>query len=294
MKRCAFLSMDASELEAFFVYDELLYAPMRERGWLVSTVSWRDQSVDWSQYDVVVVRSAWDYQQDPTGFFECLQRIDNAGVFLFNPLALMQWNLDKHYLADLEEKGVDIVPTCWFKGYNTAEVLQAFDALQSSMLVVKPTISANADDTHRITRESLAFCARQFSETFAGRDLMLQPFVPSIVQEGEYSLFFFGDQYSHCICKRPAQGDFRVQEEHGGQLSVFEPDEKMMAAAAKVMASLPNTSLYARVDLVRYQQRYCLMEVELIEPSLYFNMDESSPQRFVEAFVNAMDLRTAS
>ena len=114
---------------------------------------------------------------------------------------------------------------------------------------------------------------------------MIQPFLTSIVEEGEYSLFYFGGAFSHAIKKVPQEGDFRVQEEHGGRLHPVNVDEVQLAVAKKALSAMPCNALYARVDLVRQNSNWAIMELELIEPSLYFNLDEDSPVRFVEALL---------
>lgn len=283
MKRCAFLSMDS--LENFFAYDYLLFAPLQECGWQAEEVSWRKPDVDWSQYDVVVIRSCWDYQGDADAFMQCLERIEASSAQLQNSLKLVKWNISKDYLKDIQNQGISIVPTLWFESFDAADVTHAFNHFSTTELVIKPLISANADHTYRLGREDLMRQAAQLKEVFTGRPFMLQPFMPAVVEEGEYSLFYFAGHYSHCILKMPKANDFRVQEEHGGQLKLVEPTEEMLTQGRHTMASLPDDALYARVDLIRHGSEFAVMEIELIEPSLYFNMDPLSPQRFVDAFV---------
>ncbi len=152
-------------------------------------------------------------------------------------------------------------------------------------MVIKPVLSANADDTFRLTPAQLHDALPYLSQCFADRKLMIQPFVDNIAKEGEYSLFYFDGAYSHAIRKLPASGDFRVQEEHGGQLSLVTPEPAAQAVSQQALAAMPDTALYARIDLVRYQGSFRVIELELIEPSLYFQLDEASPVRFVNAFL---------
>ena len=116
---------------------------------------------------------------------------------------------------------------------------------------------------------------------------LLQPFMDAIIDEGEYSLFYFNGTLSNCILKTPKNNDFRVQEEHGGQLKlVNEPDTLLVECGNQCLDVIDEQLLYARLDFVRYQDSFALMEAELIEPSLYFNMDPESPERFARAFNN--------
>lgn len=130
---------------------------------------------------------------------------------------------------------------------------------------------------------------QKLSATYANQPVMVQPFMENIINEGEFSLFYFDGSYSHAILKTPEAGDFRVQEEHGGRLQSIKADYSLKQAGRKIMQVLPETPLYARVDVVRIgDNHFALMELELIEPSLYFNMDEKSPDRFARAFNRRM------
>ncbi|KXI29741.1 ATP-grasp domain-containing protein [Paraglaciecola hydrolytica] len=283
MKKCAFLSMDS--LENFFAYDDMAFEPLQKLGWQAEHVSWRKPDVDWSNYDVVVIRSTWDYQSDASAFLACLETIEASSARLENPLKLVKWNISKDYLRDMQQQGINIVPTLWFDSFELQQIQQGFIQFACQQLVIKPLISANADHTYRLTSQNLRDMHQQLTTEFAKRPFMLQPFLPAIVEEGEYSLFYFAGHYSHAILKRPKSGDFRVQEEHGGLLQSIEPCEEMLTCSRHALASLPEDALYARIDLVRHQGEFALMEIELIEPSLYFNMDPLAAQRFADAFV---------
>ena len=283
MKRCAFLSMDS--LEDFFVYDDMLFAPLASLGWQAEEVSWRKEGIDWDSYDVVVIRSTWDYQTDPHAFLACLEQIERSTARLENSLKLVKWNVSKEYLKDIANQGINIVPTHWMEHFDLAEVAKSFEHFSSKQIVIKPLVSANADHTYRLSREQLLSQAAILKAAFRHRAFMVQPFMQAIVDEGEYSLFYFAGHYSHSILKMPKVDDFRVQEEHGAQLKLIEPTEEMLTTARHTLASLPADALYARIDLIRHDGEFAVMEVELIEPSLYFNMDPQSPRRFADAFV---------
>ncbi|NGP76247.1 hypothetical protein G3570_06360 [Balneolaceae bacterium YR4-1] len=283
MPRCAFLTMD--NLDEFEVYDDLLLEPLSKFGWSVDMVSWRNRKARWDQYEAVIIRSPWDYQQDAELFMHVLEEIDRSPALLENPLELVTWNIDKIYLRELQEKGVLIVPTLWSKNFHIRDLESAFEKLNTCELVIKPTVSANADNTFWLDRQSLSKKADELVEVFSSRPFMIQPFMENIVSEGEFSLFYFGGEYSHTILKTPAKGDFRVQEEHGGILASADPEKKLLQRAEQTMQFLEPQPLYARADYVRTEDNdFALMELELIEPSLYFNMDPESPERFARIF----------
>ncbi|XOV80310.1 MAG: RimK family alpha-L-glutamate ligase [Aestuariibacter sp.] len=282
MPRCAFLSMDS--IADFYVYDDLLHEPLKHVGWQVETVSWRATGINWSDYDLVIIRSPWDYQQDADAFLHCLETIESESRLL-NDLTTVKWNISKTYLQDVQEAGIAIVPTLFPNQLDSDTVNSAFTQFSCDELVIKPVISANADHTYRLTRSNLTGQLAQYQNIFQRREFMLQPFIRNIMEEGEYSLFYFGEQFSHAIKKVPKSGDFRVQEEHGGQLFSVIPDAELLCIAQDTLSCIPGKTLYARLDFVRYNNRYMAMELELIEPSLYFNLDAESPQRFVHAML---------
>lgn len=288
MPTVAFLSTD--NLEDFFVYDELLIPFFEKLGWSVETVSWHDTSQHWDKFDYVIVRSTWDYQQHAKDFLACLEDIDASSAVLLNPISLIKWNIEKYYLKDLQEKGVPIVETTWCSEFNNNVIEESFERFSCDTVVIKPTLSANADDTFKLSAADWHVQEKALYNTFQQRDFMIQPFLNSVVDEGEYSLFYFGGEFSHAIKKVPQKGDFRVQEEHGGSLHSIAVDSEQLAIAEKALAAMPCDALYARVDLVRQGNNWAIMELELIEPSLYFNLDPQSPLRFVEALVRYHEL----
>jgi glutathione synthase/RimK-type ligase-like ATP-grasp enzyme len=281
-RKVAFLSM--RDLSGFFAYDHLCFPAMAERGWEGSEVAWDLPDIDWSSFAAVVIRSTWDYQRRYDEFRVVLESIERSGTLLLNSPAIVRWNIDKRYLQELEQRGVRIVPTEWLPRFIArSEISRLFDRFQTSELVVKPTVGANADDTFRLRFDSQANWA-EAEAIFESKPLMVQPFLESIVTEGEYSLFYFDGVFSHAVLKRPAQGDFRVQEEHGGEITAYDPGEDLLKAGQVAMSALPEPVLYGRVDLVRLADGdWGVIEIELIEPSLYFPYDPKSIERFAAA-----------
>ena len=284
MRHLCFLSTD--NLEDFFVWDNLCEKPFLEMGFTVETISWHHFSHDFSQYDAVIIRSTWDYQDSVNDFAQALTRIEQSGTTLINPLPLMLWNINKRYLNTLNQAGVPIIPSVFLRNLQGVELTHFFADFDCDEVIFKPLVSANSDNTFRVSTETLATQEAELKRIFAQTECMVQPFLSAIIDDGEYSLFFFNGQYSHAIKKVPKKGDFRVQEEHGGQLYTVEPTQAQLDVARLVLNNLPSECLYARVDLVDNNGAWQLMEVELIEPSLYFNMDPDSPKRFVQATID--------
>lgn len=282
MLRCAFLSMD--NLDDYECYDQLLVPPLNNLGWNVDTISWRNETVDWNHYDVVIIRSCWDYQQEPERFLATLNTIEQSNATLTNSLALVKWNIQKTYLKKLEAKQIPIVPTLWKDQFKAEELISYYKRFETDNIIIKPEIGAGADHIFWLKKGEEEPHLQSLKATFKDTAFMVQPFLKPIITEGEYSLFFFDGNYSHTVLKTPKSGDFRVQEEHGGILQLVEADETLLNLGEKTLKALPEKPLYARIDLVQHKGAFVVIEVEIIEPSLYFNMDDESPQRFARSF----------
>ena len=280
-RNCAFLTLE--DRSGFCIYDHLLFAPLANVGWTAVEIPWNRPDVEWASFEAVIIRSTWDYQKTPGQFLSTLEAIEGVTT-LYNPVAICRWNLNKRYLRDLQDRGVPIVPTYWLERLDEASLEALFSESAAPRLVAKPLVGANADDAFVLkSRETGSWV--EALRIFADREVMVQPFVDSIVSEGEYSLFYFGGRLSHAIVKRPAAGDFRVQEEHGGIIAPVTPHEDLVRAGNQAIAAIGTTLLYARVDLVRLTSgQPALMEMELIEPSLYFDQDPNSAAIFAEEF----------
>jgi hypothetical protein len=279
MRQCAFLTAEA--LDGFVHDDDLAHEPLRELGWEVTTVPWSRPDQDWSRFEAVVIRSTWDYHKRLDEFLATLETIERSGARLANPLETVRWNARKTYLRDLADSGLPVVQTLWHASPDTDRIRRLFDELETDEIVLKPVVSASAYDTFRLHRDS---DASGLAALFAGREVMAQPFLASIVDEGEHSLFYFGGELSHTILKSPKEKDFRVQEEHGGLIRAADPPTPLPDLGRRIVEALPVQPLYARVDLVRAGSGFVLMELELVEPSLYFRIVPGSAERFARAF----------
>jgi len=281
--RCAFLTLDDSA--GYTVDDHLAIPPLARLGWSVDSIPWRQRAVNWSAYDAVVIRSTWDYAKDPDAFLGVLRAITHTGVRLFNSLHLVEWNLRKSYLRDLASRGVPVVPTVWRERLCTGDLRGLLDGLGSDEIVVKPVISASAYGAFRVGTSTGARDIADIECFYADRALMAQPFLRAIPMEGEFSLFYFNGEHSHTTLKRPKPADFRVQEEHGGSSVATVAEPALLAAGERVLRALGEVPLYARVDFVRANDAhdFWLMELELIEPSMYLRMEANAPERFARA-----------
>ena len=287
MRRVAFLTLH--DPTGFVIDDELAIEPLARRGIAVETLPWDRSGVNWRNYGLVVLRSTWDYQHHATKFLQTLAAIEQSGTPLQNSLAIVRWNMQKSYLRDLDARGVKIVPTLWRERLAPGELLPLFEAAGSSEAVIKPVVSGNAQGAYRLDRATAQARAAEIEAYFANRPLMMQPFEAGILTEGEFSLIYFNGELSHGILKVPKAGDFRVQEEHGGDIRAITPEPALVAAGGAAMRAIGQSLLYARVDLVRSDDEFRVMELELIEPALYLRMEPGAPDRFSDAVVSLFD-----
>jgi glutathione synthase/RimK-type ligase-like ATP-grasp enzyme len=274
MKRICFLSCQS--LKGLVNDDGLVITELKKNGeYQVTEIPW-DNEADWASFDLAVVRTTWDYVPRFQEFLKKLEFIASQ-TKLLNSLEVIQWNYHKGYLKELESRGVNIVPTVMFAFPGEIKIPSQW---KEERFIVKPAISATAFKTMIVSREDLtkeSFLA----ELFPG-DWMLQPFLEEIKQ-GEVSLHFFGKKFSHGIIKLPRPGDFRVQEEHGGSIQEFTPDQGLLDFSDHLLAQVPFDLLLARVDVVKWKNEYVLMELELIEPALSFRTSSQSVRSFKAA-----------
>ena len=235
----------------------------------ISFRHWTDPG-DLSGYDLVLPLLVWGYQRDCPRWFALLDQLEQQQIKLANPVSVLRWNSNKSYLLALEKAGVAIVPTVISEALSPDDIAEAAQKFATDQLVVKPPISGGADGTFRLG------LGEPLPESIAGREMLIQPFQPAIAQEGEYSLFYFGSIFSHAILKRPAKGDFRVQEFLGGSESGADCPAGAQELAVQARQAAEQilgieTLLYTRADMLRDADGlFRLMELELIEPSLFF------------------------
>ncbi|MBB6426740.1 RimK family alpha-L-glutamate ligase [Sphingopyxis sp. JAI128] len=240
-------------------------AALTAAGLIVEPRAWTDPG-DLAGHDLVLPLFAWGYQRDVAAWYALLDRLESDRLPVANPVPVLRWNSDKAYLTELAAKGVAVVPTVEVAALDDASLATARNKLGADEVVVKPAISGGADGTHRIAANDA------IPPDALGQRRLVQPLMPGILTDGEFSLFFFAGKFSHAIVKRPASGDFRVQEQFGGRETGWEASDAAQALAVATLAAAPAPPVYARVDMVGDATgRLHIMELELIEPSLFLH-----------------------
>lgn len=237
----------------------------RDAGIQLEARIWDSPDFEPRHYDAIIIGTCWDYMEKPDAFGACLSRCD-AESQLLNPLKTVRWNTRKTYLKELAERGAPMIPTVWAGVADESAIQAAFETLACDDIVVKPVLGAGAWRQARIRTGEVLPAAKDLPPA----DCMIQPFLPSVAQEGEYAFLFFNRRFSHCALKRPAAGDYRVQSEYGGSETIHQPSEQELALASSVLDSVDGDLLYARVDMLRgLDGQLAVIELELIEPYLY-------------------------
>ncbi len=241
-------------------------------------------------YDLIVPLVAWGYHLKFDAFRQTMDALSQAGVTMLNPPDIVGWNADKRYLRDLAEGGVRIIPTVFTDRLTDDQIAQA-RADFGQAVVLKPSISAGAKNTLVFRGDRLADAPTEGKSAPPDGPAMIQPFMPAIQSEGEWSLLFFGGAFSHAVLKTPKSGDFRSQPDYDAHLRALPPPAEALELAEAVLDYVGRDRLlYARADMVRDDQgRFCLMELELIEPDLYLTYEPEAMMRFKDAVEHALD-----
>lgn len=267
--------------------DRLVVEALGPLGVQVEGRAWNDRGADFTGFDAVVLRSNWDYHFEPEAFLAWLDRMEGAGVRLFNPPALVRWNVSKRYLLALEAAGVPTVATTVIDE-PTREAIEASLTRHGSTVVLKPAIAASAHGTRLVTAATLDETMRAVRAGVMRPPLLVQPFVEEVRSRGEWALIFIDGELTHAVLKRPGPGEFRVQGAFGGSAQVGTPPPAVAAVAQRALAALPKPPLYARIDAVEAAAGPLVMEAEVNEPSLFFTHAPAAAARFAEALLRRL------
>ena len=270
-----------SELPNLSENDRLLIPYFEEKGFDVSSEIWDNIDINWEQYDAVLIRSTWDYYLKPDKFKDWVSQFLNSKTKLFNSPEIILKNSHKLYLKELFDQGVNIIPTIF-----SSENVKANDLTKWKKVVIKPAISAGSHETEVF--ETAAITQEILDAKIAKGDWLIQPFLEEIQDAGEISMLFFGGKFSHAIQKVPKSGDFRVQKQFGAQYLKFSPSNELLSIAKTIVEIAGKESTYARVDGVMTKNGFLLMEIEMIEPDLFFEYATNGPNKFMEALLEKL------
>lgn len=276
-------------LANIFEEDRLLQEALARRGIQTQRVDWSREGVDWNGFGAVVLRTPWDYFDRFEAFTAWLARLETHPCVL-NDLGTLRWNIDKHYLADLEAAGLPIVPTAFVERGEGTSLADAMAGLETDAVVYKPAVSGAARETYRVRPGQGAEHAERFAALTGDRSMMVQPFMPSILEHGEVTVVAMQGRPTHGLVKKAKAGDFRVQDDHGGTLHSHVPSSDELALTEAALSVRGPVPVYGRVDMVRDEAGVArIMELELIEPELWLRLHPPAAEAFAEGIAAALN-----
>lgn len=254
-------------------------------GCVVVTPSWRAATFDWSSVDVAVIRTTWDYQVDLGAFLSWAERVDKQ-TRLVNTLSVVQWNTHKRYLRALHTAGVPVVPTWWVYPGERVDLAAGLGARKWDRFVIKPSVGATASGAMVGAIDEIDVASAHMTALQTEGEVLIQPFLDDVVAFGEWSAVLLGGAYSHGVLKTAAPGDWRVQEEWGGGVQACAAPPGALEVVDRAIAAIPSSVAYGRVDLVRVPGHgWSVIELELVEPALYFRCAPGSEDRLAAALL---------
>lgn len=263
--------------------DQLVLDALTSVGLTATIKSWSDKDFDWSTTRSILFRTTWDYFDRFPEFSAWLNQLPK-NLICFNDLETIKWNMDKHYLLDLQNKGINVVPTQIIKRNSKPSIEDLVSNNGWENAILKPTVSGAARHTYKIQPDNKTTVQNILNELISDEDFMLQPFQDAIMTQGELSLIVIDGKVTHAVKKVAKEGDFRVQDDHGGQVYPYQPKASEIAFAEQAIAACSPPPMYARVDIIYDNHNsLAIMELELIEPELFFRFHRPATAQLAAA-----------
>lgn len=271
--------------EQVLTEDRLVQEALERQGLRVHRTNWDHPDFDWSSTDFILFRTCWDYSSRFLEFSKWLERVKKQSN-LINSASQIEWNINKHYLEDLMDRGILVPPTKIITPKNKTSLKEWQEELEWDEMVLKPVVSAGGRHTYRIPKAKIDDYESIFRTLIEQEAMLLQPFLQQIITKGELALMLIDGKVSHAVLKRAKAGDFRVQDDFGGSVEDYQANAEEIAFAEKVIAACPEKPVYARVDLVwDNDDRIALSEIELIEPEMWFRKNPAAADDLAKAIV---------
>lgn len=267
-----------------FADDDIILADLfKQNGYDVEPVVWNNEKINLNDFGFLIIRSTWDYHFRYDKFAEWIEILENDNINVWNPTKIIKWNMNKTYLKELMEAGLNIVPTEFINNINKETVKNILENKWEE-IVIKPSVSATAYKTWLLKKENIQMLPEIIDNYSQNEIIIIQKFMSEIKSTGEMSFIYFNKVYSHTVIKTAKDGDFRVQKNFGGETKQIEPSPELITQAQKFIDYIKEDLLYARVDCVESGGKLFLMELELIEPELFFRYNNKAAGNFYNAF----------
>ena len=262
--------------------DELVINALKEKNLSVVKKDWNDSIFDWETTRSILFRSTWDYFDKFELFKKWFNKTKNK-CLMINSTETIEWNIDKHYLLDLQEHQIPIPNSEFIKRGSSIDLSLLMQKKNWNEIVVKPTISGAAKNTYRLKEEEIIQFGPTWEKLIYKEDFIVQEFQNNVITEGEVAMIVIGGKFTHAVLKKAKEGDFRVQDDFGGSIAIYNPSEEMVKLAEKCTRILTPIPSYARVDIIWDNLRdLAVSELELIEPELWFRLNPNAAQKLAE------------
>ena len=262
--------------------DGLVAEALENEGLRIDIKSWADKNFDWSSAKYILIRTPWDYFERSKEFLDWFDSASRLSTFI-NSTQLIRWNFNKSYLNDFNKSGINIPQTYFISKGANLSLKEAVKKAEESFgrncdtWVLKPCIAAGAFNTFKFSTSEVDVYEERFNELIGNADFMLQAFQESIVTKGEISLVLFGSTFSHAVHKQAKQGDFRVQDDYGGTVKIYDATQNEIDFGLKVINACEELPIYSRVDIIEDNDGcLALAELEIFEPELWFRFQPES------------------
>ena len=269
--------------------DRHLLHALRRLGVAAEPVVWEDPHYDWAAARACVIRSAWDYAYRRPAFLAWARRVARV-IPLWNSADLVEWNTHKRYLVDLAHRGVPTVPTVVLSAGPPVRLPALLEEHGWTDVILKAAVAQTGRYLLRVPPDGVAAGQKHLDRLQPHEDMLLQPFLPGVTGAGETSVIFVEGGLSHAVRKRPAAGEFRVHDDFGGTVEAAPPSAAELEVAQRAVGAVGQPLLYARVDLVPGPTGPVVMELELVEPDLFFGHSGGGAERLAEAIVRRLAL----
>ena len=265
--------------------DELVINALEGKDLSVIKKDWNDPNFNWNNTRSVLFRSTWDYFDNFEQFKKWFDKTRNT-CLMINSSETIEWNLDKHYLLDLQKHQIPIPNSEFIKRGSFVDLSLLMQEKNWNEIVVKPTISGAAKNTYRLKKEDINQFDSTWKKLIYQEDFIVQEFQNNVITKGEVAMMVIGSKYTHAVLKKAKEGDFRVQDDFGGSIAKYSPSEKMVKLAEQCTRIISPIPSYARVDIIWDNSgNLAVSELELIEPELWFRLNPNAAQKLAEHVV---------
>lgn len=268
--------------------DNYAKAALEQKGLRVGRTNWDDSGFDWTETEYAIFKTTWDYFDRYEEFSKWLEEVSKK-TKLINRIETIRWNVDKHYLLDLNKKGVNIPKTIFIKKGDDRALTDIFMNSGWKDSILKPVVSGGGRHTYKIDKVNLIEHEKIYRELIENEAMMLQEFQYSVTEDGELTFVVFGGKFSHAVLKRAKAGDFRVQDDYGGTVHEYTASKQEIEFAELIVSLCNPNPVYGRVDAIKDNDgNLAVSELELIEPELWFRTKPESADDYAEAVLKEM------